>query len=171
MSILFIRLKLFILLSFMRFKGKVMNSWRNFWSNEQSLRDEERLIDEISEITAIEQHNYEALFLQPCTTPIIYMPTITLQKLVEGLPNNYIFPPPAISTLLKEELQNHHQVQVDQQIVERIYQQLPQNYTLHTPFVFNDVPNTTLMQSSKLEIDANVQREISNHLPPHYKFN
>ena len=172
MNIIFLRMKLFMILSYVKLKGKVINLWQRLWFNRNKLQDSESYMDDVSEISVIEQKEYDSIFLsQQFSTPQIYMPGVVLLKIIHALPENYVFPSPDTSQLLKDELEKYNKEQIDQQILERLQKQLPQNYSLHNPFVFNIHPINSLVGNPKNMINDEVQGQISNNLPPNYKFN
>lgn len=171
MNMIFLRIKLFILLSYARLKGKAINFWKRLWFNRNKSQDTESYIDDISEISVLESKEYDALFLNKSSTSPIYMPRATLSKIISALPKNYVFPGPDINKLLQAELEKYNHKKIDQQIIERIQKQLPQNYILHNPFVFNNHPVIPLMGNSNNMDNHKVQGQISNNLPTNYKFN
>lgn len=171
MNLTFVRIRLFILLSYVRLKGKVINFWKGLWFNQNKLKDAESYIDNLSEISVIEQKEYNSLFLSKSSTSPIYMPRATLLKITNALPENYVFPGPDTNKLMKDELEKYNHEQIDQQIIERIQKQLPQNYSLHNSFVFKNNPIYSLVGNPNNMTNHEVQGQISNNLPPDYKFN
>lgn len=171
MNLIFVRIKLYILLSFLRLKGSVINFWKGLWFNRNKRQDPESYIDQVSEISALEEKEYISLFLGNYAASPIYMPRATLLKIMKALPESYVFPSPDLNKLLKDELEKHNKEKIDQQIISQIQKQLPQNYSLHTPFVFNNNPKNSSVSIPNNMINQELQEQIFKNLPSDYKFN
>ena len=133
MNLLLIRLRLFILLSFARLKGNIINFWKGLPFNQKKLEEPE--IDS-QEISMIEQDEYNLIFLNKNVSSTIFVPRPILSNILKALPDEYLFPSPEINSLMIDELEKHRSEMIDIEIMEQIQKQLPQNYSLHNPFVF-----------------------------------
>ena len=172
MSIIFVRIRLFILLSYLKLKGKVISWWKGLWFNRNKLNDPDSSIDKVTEISAIEQNEYDSLFLVKSTTPQIYMPRATLLQILRALPDNYVFPNPDTTELLKNELEKFNIAKIDHKIIDQIKNHLPQNYSLLDPNVsISNSNNPFVVLSSNNKVNHEVHGQILNNLPTDYKFN
>lgn len=164
MNLLLIRLRLFILLSFTRFKGKIINIWKRLPFNQKNLEEPE--IDN-HEKSVIEQEEYNLIFLNKTVSSPFFMPRPILSNILKALPEGYVFPSSEINSLIVDELEKHRSEMIDIEIMEQIQKQLPQNYSLHNPFVFQYNIDNSFSDNLNHKIDHEVQRQISNNLPSH----
>nr|WP_106779642.1 hypothetical protein [Lysinibacillus timonensis] len=170
MSVIFVTLKYYLLIAYLRITGKIKRIWNNLWFNKKKREDLEAYIDDLSDIDVIEQSDYNSLFLVKNSTSHIYMPRPILLKIIRSLPEGYVFPNPEAIQLLKEEVEKFNEQKIDQEVLNQILQNLPPNYSLLNPFVFKDHSNQPIKVNLSSKSDKTVQNQIMNNLPFDYKF-
>lgn len=176
MNLIFVRIRLFILLSFLRLKGRVINFWNGLWFNRNKFKDPDSYIDQESEIAVVEEKEYISIFLGKNATSPIYIPKATFLKVRESLPIDYVFPSPELNKLIKDKLEQSYIEKIDQQIIEQIQKQLPQNYSLHTPVNIKPINSFVTGSKNNMNFDVEsqllkVENQLLDNKPSNYHFN